>query len=212
MRPVLVSQRLVRASGYDEVRDALDIRWAPFLNAAGFVAVPLPSGGDIAAFLASFSDIAGVVLSGGNDLAGVNDDPLSEARDAFEHELCDVAAARHWPVLGVCRGLQLIAARTGMALEAVSGHVATRHDVTIEAGGRWLQSAAARSVNSYHGFAPSGAEPDDFVILGRSADGVIEAMEHRDLPVAAIMWHPEREDRFDPADIALFRHFFGGDR
>lgn len=210
MRPVLVSQRLIRADGHNEVRDALDVRWASFLAAAGLLALPMPVRSGVREFAAAIDDIAGVILTGGNDLASVCDDPLSAQRDAFEFGLCAAAEEKGWPVLGVCRGLQVLAHRAGMPLERVAGHVATRHEIAVDAGARWLAPHDGRDVNSYHGFAPVTASAADYAVVGRSGDGVIEGIEHRRLPIAGIMWHPEREAVFHTADIALFRDFFGG--
>lgn len=208
MRPILVTQRLVEAQGYHEVRDALDVRWRPFLAAAGFMAVPIPSGADVEALAGVFPDLAGIVLTGGNDLSVVSDDTLSGRRDGFESQVCDHADRGGLPVLGVCRGLQFLGVRAGMSLKQLPGHVATRHKISVTPDSRWLANSHGREVNSYHDFAPVELPGGGFSAVAHTGDGAVEAIESADGRRLGIMWHPEREAEFASVDIALFENFF----
>jgi len=212
VRPVLITQRLVEASGYIEVRDALDVRWGPFLQSAGLVPIALPDGVAVDAMLECVPRVAGLILTGGNDLSSVDDSALSVRRDRTENAACDRARELGLPILGVCRGLQLLGARSGMALESVDGHVATRHALDVSASSQWLAAFAGREVNSYHGFAPADGSSAGMNVAARSADGCVEALESADGKCLGIMWHPEREERPAEADVALFRSFFGDSR
>lgn len=209
MRPVLVTQRLIEAQGYHEIRDALDVRWTPFLAAAGLMAVPIPESADIESFAGTFPDLAGIVLSGGNDISLVSDDVLSRRRDRFEGALCDFAARAGLPVLGVCRGLQFLGVQAGMTLQQVSGHVATRHRISVTPESRWLTASNDREVNSFHAFAPVPQADVGLRAVATSDDGAVEALESPDGRCLGIMWHPEREPDFAETDIALFNTFFG---
>ncbi|HLO76172.1 MAG TPA: gamma-glutamyl-gamma-aminobutyrate hydrolase family protein [Magnetospirillum sp.] len=189
---ILVTQR-VDLSDIGERRDALDQRWAAVLAAIGAVAIPVPNLPAQAVPLAESVAAAGVLLSGGNDLGAAPE------RDATETALVDWALARDLPVLGVCRGMQFLAVRFGAALVELSGHVARRHRVS--AGGR------AFEVNSYHRFGLA-ALPYGLIPLATADDGSIEAFRHQSLPVAAMMWHPEREQPPEREALALIRTFF----
>jgi len=214
LRPVLVTQRLVACDGRDEVRECLDRRWGPFLHAAGLLPVPLPSGLPVEAYLDRLP-AAGVLLTGGNDLAAVGGDQLSVARDAFETAVLEAASQRGLPVLGVCRGMQLIAHLAGLPIERCSGHVATEHALEPALSSRYPALREPRRVNSYHQFTPrspsglslSPASSELRVVL-RSADGEAEALEHASRRLVGIMWHPERYPTPRSMDLELFRQVF----
>jgi N5-(cytidine 5'-diphosphoramidyl)-L-glutamine hydrolase len=210
VRPLLVSQRLTSEQAYEEIRAALDVRWGEFLTRCGLVPVPVLPGADPGHLLSLLPDCAGLLLTGGNDLATVCKDPLSRARDRHEEALLEQVEAHGLPVLGVCRGLQLLGQRDGCQLVAEEGHVATRHPIQVSADSRWLANLELVEVNSYHGWLLRG-EPTSLRVAARDAEGAIEALERAEgSPLLAIMWHPEREAPFQEHDLRLFREFYGG--
>jgi putative glutamine amidotransferase len=159
------------------------------------IPLPVPNSLDAAArdaWLATISP-AGVVLSGGNDIG------QAPSRDATETALLDFARKRNLPVLGICRGMQMMAHFAGGRLERVSGHVRTRHNLT---------GTDARNVNSFHDWAPADCPPG-YCVTARSEDGGIEAVRHATLPWRGWMWHPEREAAIDPRDLADIQDLFG---
>lgn len=193
-RPLIaVTQRVDDYPDRPERRDALDqalIRW---LAAAGFTGMPVSnawSSDELTAWLGALNP-AGVVLSGGNDIGTCAD------RDTIEHELIDWAMAAGRPVLGICRGMQMLAVAAGEPLKSVTGHVRTRHQLGVPFG----------EVNSFHDSTLAGL-PDGYDLLARSEDGEVEAMRHRTHPIEGWMWHPEREVPFDPVHLDLARRHF----
>lgn len=191
-RVVGVTQRVDKISGRNETRDALDQNLVAWLCLAGFLPVPIPNrlvpGEGIASlddWLAAVSPSA-VVLSGGNDLGEVPE------RDRLEWALLDWAEGREIPVLGICRGMQSLGARSGGKLVEVPGHIRTNHDLSAP-------DAWPGQVNSYHAWSFVDAPPG-YDVLAKSSDGVIEAMRHHRLPWEGWMWHPEREMPFRKAD------------
>jgi putative glutamine amidotransferase len=197
---ILVSQRVDSFPDLNETRDALDQRLLQFLMTAGFLPVPVPNVmGDVLSIRDWVSRIApaGIVLSGGNDIGTVPE------RDATEMELIRFAAERQLPLLGICRGLQMLVHAHGGKIERGEGHIRTRHEVTLAT----LNGPVTRSVNSYHGNVIRSV-PSELEILATSPDGTIEGIRHSILPWEGWMWHPERENRFDDFDVTRFKDLF----
>lgn len=201
---VAVSQEVTACPARNERRDTLDQRLSLLLSSAGYFPVPVPNGltlatsdgpspiDPVAAWMTNVNARA-VVLSGGGDIG------TCQERDSTESRLLAYAKSHRLPVLGICRGMQMMAAWCGLELKPVTGHVRTRHALHGELSG---------SVNSFHNFALSGCPPD-FVVIARSEDDSIEAIRHNSLLWEGWMWHPEREEMFAARDIQRLKSLFG---
>jgi N5-(cytidine 5'-diphosphoramidyl)-L-glutamine hydrolase len=197
MKAVAITQRVSVVPSYGERRDCLDQAWTKFLAACGLVPVLLPNVIEAALALCEGTGIAGLVLTGGNDLAALGGD--APERDAVENALLDLAERRRLPVLGVCRGMQAIQQRFGVPLRRVEGHVAPRQVIRID--------GEPKEVNSFHHFAAFDSRPP-LKVWAVADDGVVKAVRHASRAITGIMWHPERSVPFSPADIELFRQAF----
>jgi putative glutamine amidotransferase len=152
----------------------------------------------------------GLVLGGGADLSpqlyGAQPEPLTDTRphrDAAEMLLARTALERDLPILGVCRGMQILAIAAGGRLHQhlpdVLGHEKHRpapgvygsHHARFAAGSRIVALMGDDTeVNCYHhqGVADAGT----LTVTGRTEDGLAEAVEdpaHRF--VLGVQWHPE---------------------
>ena len=197
MKAVAVTQRVTVVSDHGERFDCLDQGWTKFLAACELLPVLLPNVIEAALALCQGTGIAGLVLTGGNDLAALGGN--APERDAVENALLDLAERRKLPVLGVCRGMQMIQHRFAIPLSRVEGHVAQRQVIRIE--------GEPREVNSYHHFAAFDSHPT-LDVWAVADDGVVKAIRHSAQPITGIMWHPERLAPFSSADMALFRRVF----
>ena len=128
--------------------------------------------------------------------------PPARARDAWELALIDAALAARVPLLGICRGMQLLnVALGGTLVQHIDGHaevvgVFGRHSVKPVPGTRYAEIAPEEvSVPTYHHQSVdrlgSGLMPSAY-----AADGTVEAVEvpSADCWVLGVQWHPEMAD------------------
>ncbi|WP_419914119.1 gamma-glutamyl-gamma-aminobutyrate hydrolase family protein [Candidatus Poriferisodalis sp.] len=120
-------------------------------------------------------------------------------RDAFEIALLDAAVNSGLPVLGICRGPQLINIAAGGTLhQHLPEHAATDgppdatpHTViTVEGSQLHRMYGPEVAVNSLHHQAVDQLG-DGYIATAHSPDGIIEGIEHAELPILAVQWHPE---------------------
>lgn len=157
----------------------------------------------------------GILFSGGGDitprLCGITDydparlvDPFPE-RDEYELELARLAHKRNVPVLGICRGAQILNCALGGSLHFdISGHTQKRsrdqpsHSVSISVGSllHRLVGSSELEVNSFHHQAVAKPSPS-LNVCALSDDGVIEALEAADKRFfIGVQWHPEHIDGY----------------
>lgn len=153
-------------------------------GAAGCRGLLVPGGGDM--------DPA---LYGQADAGSISPDP---ALDRRELALIRQFAEAGLPILGICRGAQLLnAAFGGTLIQDLPGHSKENgtdrlHPIRAASGSRLARLYGERfTVNSAHHQA-AGRIGRGFGVTARAADGVVEAMEHRTLPILAVQFHPER--------------------
>ena len=203
MKLIAVTQRVAVEKSYGERRDALDQRWARFLERCGLTGVPVPNDPKIIGPLVKRLEPAGVLLTGGNDLHDYGGD--APERDQTESLLLAWAAEKKRPVIGVCRGMQILLHKNGVKLEKTANHVGSGHTPKFHP---IKMDSRSETVNSYHGWGSRTVKPP-LETWAIAEDGVVEAVRRKDLPVIGLMWHPERCDPFVERDLRIFREHFG---
>lgn len=203
---IAISQRVEWLSEREERRDCLDQAWPARLDNLGYCPCPMPNSLSDPVAWAKSTNVDGLLLTGGNDLAHVPEaDAPAPERDRTEQALLDLAADRSMPVLAHCRGLQMMNVYLGGDLSSCTGHVATRHSIAWKEGGETETSG----VNSYHNWGVTEAGlADETTVLAVADDGTVEAFCHERLPWLALMWHPERERDLHPRDRWLITECF----
>ena len=182
------------------------------LHAAGAVTAVLrwQSPRDAAADVAAFDAL---VLCGGDDVDarrwGEANHPAVELvppeRDEYEIAIVRAAVGSGVPLLGVCRGSQIMNVALGGTLEQhvpdVPGRGAhgggARHAIVVSPGSLLARVANGGVVNSYHHQA-IGRAAQSLRVVARSPDGGVEAVEGPGAFCLGVQWHPEREGN-DPA-------------
>ena len=202
------------------------------IRAAGGLPIILPIADDepdlIAEYLAA---VDGLLFTSGGDVAPAYygeardercHDPDRE-RDLFEILLARAALARRTPVLGICRGLQVLNVAGGGTLNQDIGcrpgtlpyHAATReerlsviHPVRILPGTHLhaIMGVIEPRVTSTHHQFVKDLGPGLRIAAESVEDGIVEAIEHPDHPfLVAVQWHPERMYQDSPEHLALFK-------
>ncbi|HEX4539719.1 MAG TPA: anthranilate synthase component I [Acidimicrobiales bacterium] len=101
--------------------------------------------------------------------------------------------ARGLPVFGVCLGLQALVEHLGGKLDTLATPTHGKPSVIRVVGGQLLAGLPERfTAGRYHSLhAPAAALPPGLMATALSEDGVVMAVEHVDLPVAGVQFHPE---------------------
>ena len=207
MKSVAVTQRVDVIESYGEARDALDQRWIDFLLSINLYPILIPNNRDYVQQLLKSERLEGVLLTGGNSLAQYGG--IAPERDEVENLLLDWAIENSIPVLGVCRGMQVIQHYFDNELIQVPNHVAKYHVLKTEEGCRLNSSVAQyEKVNSYHDLGAYQVQGKDLKLVASSLDGVVMAIEHVNKEVYGIMWHSEREQPFLQQEQLLYKHIF----
>lgn len=187
---------------------------------------PVPDSGDVGWV---FELLDGIVFAGGEDVCpsyqGEDPQPdlgnVNPLRDRAEVTLAREAWRRRFPMLGICRGCQLIAIALGGRVHQDLGAVArvqhtqrrprwsTSHRVQIAADSRvagWVGTVDFMT-NSFHHQAVDRV-PDGFAVRGRTGDGVVELIEAIEGPATVgVQWHPEETSPGDEISRRLFAGF-----
>ena len=177
-------------------------------RAGGLAAMLPPDAPEQAAAIVARLD--GLVIAGGPDVEPVRygadphprTGPPARARDAWELALIEAALAAHVPLLGICRGMQLLNVALGGTLtQHIEGHaelvgVFGHHPVKPVPGTLYATAVPEEtSVPTYHHQAVDRLGRG-LIPTAHAEDGTIEALELPSSPswVLGVQWHPEMGD------------------
>jgi putative glutamine amidotransferase len=202
---VAVTMRLAPSATYPEPRDAISHDWQRLLDGLPATPVFVPNAlADPPGYLRAVG-ARGLLLTGGDSLGRLpgesNGGHEWSERDRTETALLDAALEDGLPVLGVCRGLQLVNVHLGGGLARdllpYGPHVAVEHEVELADG-------ACVTTNSFHDNAVPldrlARELEPFALAARD---VVEGLRHPRLPVTAVQWHPERPNPASALDAQI---------
>ena len=197
---------------------------------AGADVLLIPASEDPSACDRIMKSLDGLLLTGGADVSPqlYGEEPIRQVKfsriadDRFESALIQAAREQGKPILGICRGLQILNVALGGTLyqdlhaqgAATLCHLQDEaiweegtHSVSVLEGtvlSGILQSSKVL-VNSYHHQAVKDLA-SGLIVSARSSDGVVEAAETANGMVLGVQWHPERMTAQEPF-MRLFRHF-----
>jgi len=208
MLKIFITQRVDVIESYGERRDALDQSWVKCLegifNQHSILLFPVTNSNEPTESLLSTIKPDLIVLSGGNDICVTDEDCTAPERDETEKLLLEYAVHAKTPVLGVCRGLQMINTYLGGNQEKATGHVSVDHEIhSPENPDRKIK------VNSFHNYVISHESLSPLLLpLYVSKENFVEAARHKELPWLGIMWHPERNNVSSDEQVEIIRKYF----
>ena len=245
-RPLILISPNIEKCGveFHDLSSSLSLRYESAIVAAGGIPVVAPATTDQKVLAESVRRTDGVLLTGGEDinpglyadlyqpklpariLKTVEQTPDHGARDAREMVLIGEIFRQRKPVLGICRGHQMLHVAFGGRLivdiqqqipdalnhQRSDKHLDIVHEATLTPGSLLSKICKTRElgVNSTHHQAIAQAV-DPFVATARSRDGIVEAMELRrgyDLPFfLSVQFHPERLVQRHARYRAIFQKF-----
>lgn len=179
-----------------EMREDLDIQLCKLLWRLGLSPIPVSSFIDEKIKYFAELDLDGFLLSGGNNIGSVPE------RDESEKAILKFSIENNLPVLGICRGMQMINSFQGGKCIEVEGHVAVNHIVNGS-----ITSNTDRKVNSFHNYGiTDDTLGEDLIAVAKSRDNLVEAICHCEFPWLGIMWHPERDLEITTSDEQIIHN------
>lgn len=196
---------------------------------AGGIPLIIPVSTDQEILASYFSIIDGLVLSGGHDVDPLQygEQPLQKLgqtlseRDVFDKALVENALKANMPVLGICRGHQVLNVALGGSLYQDLDYIPNcsikhdqfrdpsmpTHEIEVAEGSRLREILGSNRVltNSFHHLAIKDMG-QGLVVNAKADDGVIEGVEHPDYKfVVGVQWHPEMMALSDDKMMNLFK-------
>lgn len=203
-----ITLKVVKHHEHEEVMTCIDIKWIELLLSLGFTPtlIPLTSSEHLNSIWSDLN-LDGLILSGGNTLASaVKDKHKSNVyfeRDVFERFLLDMAIRKKIPILGICRGMQVINSFFKGGLIRFEGQIGKNQKITSLTDNKL---SFPIEVTCYHDYVVTPELlGDDLIPLAHDCNGNIQALSHPYHKILGLMWHPEREKSEQNISLDIIR-------
>lgn len=197
-----ITMRVTKANTYDEFRDSISQEWSSYIfnNFNDTQLIFIPNIEHKVIDYVNYWQIDSLIFSGGEDLG------LTPKRDKTEKILFNHAQKHNIPILGICRGLQLIVSELGGSIskgsnQFVNRHKSNRHNIYFK--------KSILEVNSYHSneLKKNNLPTNIDVLAYDNQDDSVEAIIGKN--ILGLMWHPEREKATNPLETNLIKNHLG---
>lgn len=203
MKKIGISLRVGNVGEYNEKRDQISQEWILFLQKLDLIPILIPNNlSDVKNYVESLG-LDGVILSGGDNIGDFPD------RDKTEKSILEISIKNSVPVLGICRGMQVINDYFGgyVLKKFDKEHVSNNHTILLTDDFVFNENKSI-IVNSYHNnIIESDTLGTDLVPFAKhEKDQTIEGLMHLKFPIKGVMWHPERKQ--DNNSFSLLKKIF----
>ena len=131
-----------------------------------------------------------LIIPGGNDVSDFL--KTSSMRNSIENKLIKACSKKNIPILGICRGAQLLNKNSGGKIKKIKNHMRTRHNIFFTKNS--IVKKNSLIVNSFHN---NGIKKNDlskkFNMLANDKSENVEMFISKNKKIIGVMWHPERE-------------------
>ena len=197
-----ISLRVEFIDRYKDRRDVLSQDWTNFLLKVNSFPIMIPNTlSNVPEFLNEMK-LDFIILSGGDNIGDFPE------RDKTEHEIINYAIKHNIPILGICRGMQILNDFFGGSVITTSNqnHVGKPHNIDF-IGSKFPELIEKKSlqVNSFHNNIIKkeclGQHLETFALS--KIDNTIEGYFHTNLPIIGVMWHPERSNDIELGSLLI---------
>ncbi len=199
MKIIFISQRLDKFGKHKELRDNIDTRFSFFLEKTGLTPILIPNNSNQLRLIFKKIKPNGIILSpGGNP-------KIKDERHKVENMLINYSKKNSIPLLGICRGAQVINLFFGGKIKKINNHVRKNHYIF----GKIINNKVQLKSKCFHEYGiKENILGKNLKVLAFSKDGSIECFKHYKKKIMGIMWHPERFKKFRKFEINLIKNFF----
>ena len=177
--------------------DFVDHYWINYFDKRNHVFNQLPNSIKISQkILKTIKWIDLIILPGGNDI--MKKDKISKTRLKVEQNAINYGLKRNIPILGVCRGMQVINYFFNGKIDRIYGHMKSNHNIYINKN---IFGKSKYYVNSFHNYGIKRvSKSKKFNTLAIDKNNNIEMFKHEKKKIYGVMWHPERTSNFNILD------------
>ena len=206
MKKIGISLRVELIEKYDEKRDSISHDWINFLQKIDCIPILIPNNLHNVENYITDLNLDAIILSGGDNIGDFPE------RDKTENSILEFGIKNAIPILGVCRGMQIINYyfQGSIQKNASSNHVVKPHSIDVVKNSliKTLKKSKL-NVNSFHNNLIKKDEiGKDLEIFALSeSDNSVEGYFHKKHPIMGVMWHPERDSN-DSSQQKLIDVFF----
>ena len=204
MKKIGISLRVGMIGKHNEKRDQINQEWITFLQELEYIPILIPNNLNNLQKYIQDLHLDGIILSGGDNIGDFPD------RDETERTILKTSIDSSIPILGICRGMQMINNYFGGNVEEKQGKKHVNNDHRISLTNDFLFSEEKTIiVNSFHNNVIKTE------LLGKNLvpfaeyedDNTIEGFTHSIYPIKGVMWHPERKQDINSRN--LLKETFG---
>ena len=207
-----ITAQRIKHPQYSETGYYINVKWQELAKELGIKLVILHNI-TITEKLIKEKSLEAIILSGGGNLSK-NFPKITKLnkskgvdleREKIEKKLINFSLKVKIPLIGVCRGMQAIGMFFNAKLSQVKNHVKSRHKLSFYCP--VIKKNILRNVNSYHDYGFNISSIPDSFTINAAYENIAEQIVHNNEKILCLMWHPEREVKFQKLDLDLFKKF-----